>query len=101
MITVITRFPLPDVSAEEKTAMFEQSVSRYQTVPGLIRKYYYLDEDGSGGGVYLFENKDQAQALFGDAFRKNILERFGAEPQVTWLDTVLVIDNRTGTVEKA
>lgn len=96
MITVISRFPVG--ASEEATAKFRESVPRYQAVPGLLRKHYYVDGEGYGGGVYLFRSREDAQALFTEAFSAAIKERFGAAPTVTYLPTVIIIDNETGAV---
>lgn len=96
MITVISRFPVG--SATEAKRKFVESVPRYQTAPGLLRKYYYVDDEGYGGGVYLFRSREHAEALFDDAFAASIQERFGAAPHVTYLPTVLIIDNEDGRV---
>ena len=72
MITAIVRFPLtPSTTLDEAKALFEGSAPRYRAAPGLVRKYYLSGEDGSGGGVYLWESRvrqseqDRAGALKG------------------------------------
>lgn len=96
MITVITRFPVG--SSAEAIAKFRASVPRYRAVPGLMRKHYYVEEQGFGGGVYLFHRREDAQALFTDAFSATIKDRFGELPTITYLPTVIIIDNEEGTV---
>jgi len=66
MIVAIVRFALPaPVSLEEAARMFESSAPKYQGLPGLVRKYYIRAEDGrSAGGVYLWENKAAAEAVY-------------------------------------
>ncbi|MEX0729830.1 MAG: hypothetical protein WED00_11625 [Aquisalimonadaceae bacterium] len=100
MITVITRFPQPSGStpADVKN-MFEQSAPRYQAVPGLVRKHYYLGDDGRCGGVYLFHSRADAERLFDAAFEASIKERFGGLPEVEYLQTLVIVDNAAGTIE--
>ena len=73
MIVAIVRFPLPaDMSAEQARASFEASASSYQGLPGLQRKYYVRAQDGSeGGGVYLWESRAAAEAVYDDAWKSS------------------------------
>ena len=94
MIVAIVRFPLPDgMSADQVTASFEGSAPSYQGLPGLHRKYYLRSEDGSvGGGVYLWESRQAAEAVYDDAWRARLAERFGTEPQVEYLECPVIVD---------
>lgn len=102
MFTVTTRFPQPEgKSPAEIKTMFLQTASRYQSVPGLVRKHYYLAEDGTCGGVYLFRSRAEAEALFDAGFAAAIVERFGAPPRVEYLATPVIVDNAAGTIEES
>lgn len=99
MITVISRFPLPQGLADaDLTEAFAQSVPTYRAVPGLVRKYYYRTEDGQAGGVYLFEDRASAEALFDDAFRARIAEKYGEPVTVEFLPTLVVLDTASDGV---
>jgi len=93
-IVAIVRFDLPEgMTAEEAAKLFEASAPRYVGVDGLIRKYYILDGDQSGGGCYLWENREKAEAFYGDAWRSGIEERFGNTPALTLYDAPVIVDN--------
>ncbi|MEO6570656.1 MAG: YdhR family protein [Ilumatobacteraceae bacterium] len=94
MIVAIVRFPLPStMSAEAARASFEGSAPSYQGLPGLARKYYLRAEDGSeGGGVYLWESKEQAVSVYDDAWRARLTERFGAEPHVEYFECPVIVE---------
>lgn len=100
MIVAIVRFPLPaGMSAEQARASFEASAPSYQGLPGLQRKYYLRSEDGrEGGGVYLWESRAAAEAVYDDAWRARLTERFGAEPLVEYLECPVVVDPERITV---
>jgi hypothetical protein len=100
MIVAIVRFPLPDgMTAEQARASFEASAPSYQGLPGLHRKYYLRSEDGSeGGGVYLWESRADAEAVYDDAWRARLTERFGAAPRVEYLECPVVVDPAQITV---
>jgi hypothetical protein len=94
MITAIVRFPLPQgLSPDEVKAAYEHSAPQFRGAAGLIRKYYLLGADQTGGGVYLWESREAAETMYSDAWRQRIAERFGAPPRIEYFDTPLVIDN--------
>jgi len=98
MITAIVQFKLPrDSRRENVVAVFRQSVPKYQGRVGLVRKYYLLDEaSGTGGAVYLWETRAAAESTYNEAWRKSFIERYGAEPTISYFDTPVVVDNLTG-----
>ena len=93
MITAIVRFKLPaDVSLADAKALFLGSTPKFQGLPGLLRKYY-LKGDGVGGGVYLWESRAAAEKVYTPAWRKMIADRYGAEPEILFFETPVVVDN--------
>jgi len=98
MITAIVQFDLPSGSRRnDVVAVFRQSVSRYRDRPGLIRKYYLLDETAAkAGAVYLWETRKAAETTYDDAWRRSFVERYGANPTITYFDTPVVVDNLAG-----
>lgn len=100
MITAIVQFKLPaGTSREDIMQAFATSVEQLRGHPGLIRKYYLYDEAaGTAGGVYLWESRAAADALYSDAWLEMISERYGAKPRITWFETPVVLDNATGEV---
>lgn len=96
MITAIVQFQLPQpLTAEEAAARFAVSVPKFRNLPGLVRKYYLLSEDGrTGGGVYLWESREAAERLYnGGEWRERIRSLYGAEPQIGWFESPVIVDN--------
>jgi hypothetical protein len=94
MITAIVRFPLPqDLSPEDVKRAYEYSAPQFREAPGLVRKYYLHGADQTGGGVYLWRSREAADAMYSDAWRQRIAERFGTPPTIEYFDTPLIIDN--------
>lgn len=64
MITAIVQFPVREhVTRDKARELFSATAPRYREVPGLIRKYYLLTEDGNSvGGVYLWSSRGSCQA---------------------------------------
>jgi hypothetical protein len=62
MITVIVEFKLPQpISVAQARETFLTTAPKYKGMPGLIRKYYFLSEDGSkAGGIYLWASREDA-----------------------------------------
>ena len=94
MIVAIVRFPVPGgLTHDAAREAFLASAPSYQGLPGLHRKYYLRTEDGQGGGgVYLWESREAAERVYDDAWRQRLAERFGAEPQVEYLDCPVIVD---------
>ena len=100
MITAIVNFPLAagTTSAQAK-ALFEGSAPKYKGLNGLIRKYYLFDpETMTGGGCYLWENRAAAEAMYDDAWKAFITERYGAAPSISYFETPVIVDNDRGDV---
>lgn len=94
MITAIVRFPLPSgTSLASAKAMFEKSAPNYRNAQGLVRKYYLYGDDGRGGGVYLWENREAAERQYSAAWKSMIAEKFGAAPEILYYDTPVIVDN--------
>lgn len=100
MITTITSFRLPEpVGRDEAKRIFLSTAPTYQGVAGLHRKCYLLSDDGSTvGGVYLWESRAHAEAMYTEAWRSFVRGKYGTEPSVTYFDSPVVVDNVTGEV---
>jgi hypothetical protein len=100
MVTAIVQFPLASSVTRDKAAeLFLGSAPKYRNLPGLIRKYYvYSAEQGTGGGVYLWKSRDDAERIYTPEWKQMIRERYGAEPVITYFDTPVVVDNLTAEI---
>jgi heme-degrading monooxygenase HmoA len=98
MITAVVQVALPKpLSLEEAARAFESTAPNFKNVPGLIRKYYLRSEDGrTAGGVYLWDSKAAALAMYGDEWRTRIEKVYGATPEIMWFDTPVIVDNSAG-----
>ncbi|HMK34660.1 MAG TPA: YdhR family protein [Desulfomonilaceae bacterium] len=100
MITALVQFKLPQpVTREKAQEVFLTTAPKYRGVQGLIRKYYLLSEDGkTGGGVYLWRSREDAELVYTDDWKKFIAEKYGAEPTVSYFATPVVVDNLIGEI---
>lgn len=94
MIVAVVNFDLPTpLSPDEARAVFEASAPNYQNVDGLRRKHFLLSDDGrTAGGVYLWDSRRQAEALYDQAWRDRVAARYGSEPHITYYDSQVTVD---------
>ena len=97
MITTIVTFRLPQpMTVDQAKAVFQSTAPKYLGLAGLIRKYYVLSEDGmNAGGVYLWESREAAEAVYTDAWRAFVTEKYGAPPQIAVMHSPVLVDNTT------
>jgi hypothetical protein len=95
MITTVVTFSLPpDLAPAQVRELFQASASRYRGLEGLVRKHYLLDEqERIGGGVYLWQSRSHAEAIFTADWKAWARERYGTTPDIRYFETPLVVDN--------
>lgn len=95
MIIAITTFTLPKpITREEARSIFLSTAPKYRGVQGLLRKHYVLSEDGgTAGGIYLWNSKPEAEAMYTEAWRAFVREKYGTDPTVTYFESPVVVDN--------
>ena len=97
MITVIATYQLPTpIKRDEARRIFLSTAPKYQGVPGLVRKYYVLSRDGNSvGGIYLWNSRAEADALYSESWKAFVRAKYGTEPSLTYFDCAVVVDNLT------
>ncbi|HVE53922.1 MAG TPA: monooxygenase [Ramlibacter sp.] len=95
MVIAFTTFTLPSpITRDQALRIFTSTAPTYRGVQGLLRKHYVLSEDGrSVGGVYVWESRADAEAMYTPAWRAFVREKYGTEPSVTYFDSPVVVDN--------
>src|SRR5262245_21920748 len=98
MITALVQFDLSSpITLADATRRFEGSAPKYQNLPGLVRKYYVVAEDGRrAGGVYLWESRQAAEAVYSGEWRERVTALYGGAPTITWFETPVIVDNAAG-----
>lgn len=97
MITTITTFQLPKtITLEEARSIFLSTAPKYQDLAGLIRKVYiYSEDDNTVGGIYLWNSRADAEAMYTESWKAFVREKYGTDPSVTYLESPVVVDNVT------
>ncbi len=103
MIVAIVNFQLPpDVTAEQARKLYAESAPKYRAMKGLVRKYYLWDADKRiGGGVYLWESRAAADAVYTAEWKAYIKARYGMEPAITFFNAPVIVDNELGATRVA
>jgi len=104
MITAVVTFKLPPGSIRaERLEQMKQASTRFENMPGLIRKQFlYNEEKGLGGGVYLWETREAAEACYRGPWRDSVRRASGGnEPDIAWFETPVVVDNEQHAIKTA
>jgi len=103
MIVTIVTFQLPKpATLAEITKTFQATAPKYQGIPGLLRKNYWMSEDGRrAGGIYVWESRDAANRVYTPEWRSFVESKYGTPPQIEYLHSPVMVDNRDGTISVA
>ena len=103
MIMTIVTFQLPKpTTLAEITKTFQSTAPKYRGIPGLLRKNYWVSEDGRrAGGVYVWESRADAERMFNAEWRKFGEEKYGVAPSLEYLHAPVMVDNREGKISVA
>jgi hypothetical protein len=100
MIITLTTFRLPKrMTRDEVRKIFQSTAPKYRDVAGLSSKHYVIADDGvTVGGIYKWKSREHAEALYTDAWRAFVREKYGTDPTVTYFDCPVVVDNVAGKI---
>ena len=99
MIIVIVTFnidtKLTDLVLKDK---FLETSPLYKETPGLIRKNYISDTSKNlAGGVYCFDNIENAKSWFDESRINWITDRF-SKPDIKYFQNPVIVDNKTNEI---
>ena len=102
IVTIVTfRLPQPTTLAEI-TKTFQSTAPKYQGIPGLRSKNYFMSEDGRrAGGIYVWESRADAERLYTAEWVKFVEGKYGTPPQIEYLHSPVMVDNREGSISVA
>lgn len=105
MITAIVQFKVSkDTTREQVFANMKNVAPKFQNMPGLIRKNFLFDgARGIGGGVYTWESREAAEKVYaeGGPWRQAIRNLYGVDPEITFFETPVLVDNAAGEIRSA
>ena len=87
-------FQVPDgTSKAQLKDTIKATAHTYQGIPGLIRKYYGIAPDGrSLVGIYLWESKEAADALYTADWVALVTKRWAGPPTRHEWETPMVVE---------
>lgn len=98
MIIGVVQIPRDGKSPRDEAVERALASSKiFREVKGLLSKHY-LNGDHGGGGVYMFDTRENALAWFNDGWADWMEGRFGVRPTLTLYDCHVVLDNVKGEV---
>ena len=100
MFVVLVKFKIPkEMDVDSIKEKFNESVPMYQNTKGLIRKNYLLNEHKNiAGGVYIFDNSNNAYAWFDKDRIQWLTERY-SDPEISYFDSPVVVDNESKNIQ--
>src|SRR5262245_51285511 len=103
MIVAIVTFQLPQATTlAEMTKTFQSTAPKYQGIPGLLRKNYFLSEDGKrAGGNYVWKSRADAERMYTADWAKFVESKYGTPPRIEYLHSPVMVDNREGSISVA
>jgi len=95
MITVIIKFELPEaITINQARETFLSTAPKYKGMSGLIRKYYFVSDDGkTAGGVYLWKSREDAGRVYTEEWKTFVRGKYGTDPVIEYLACPVVVDN--------
>ena len=86
----------------ERPNLLWVEITTDEGLTGLVRKYYIFDEAShTGGGVYLWESREAARAVYTADWIKTVTERYGAPPEISYFESPVIVDNATSPKAQA
>lgn len=100
MVVAIVTYKLQrPVTPGEVRRVGAKGAPRYLNLPGLLRKNYWLSEDGMQiGGIYVWESKARAEAFYSAEWKQFVTHQYGAAPEIVYLHSPVMVDNSAGRI---
>jgi heme-degrading monooxygenase HmoA len=94
-VATIVRLPIPaGASRDALVAAFVKAAPGYRAVAGLARKYFVITDDGGFGGIYLWQDRQAAEAFYSAEWQAKAVSAYGAPAQIEWLDAPVILPSK-------
>ena len=98
VVIVTYSFPAPLSLADVRRAA-AKGAQRYLNLPGLLRKHYWLSQDGMrAGGIYVWDSRARAEAFYTPEWKQFFTEQYGVPPEIVYLHSPVMVDNSAGRI---
>jgi hypothetical protein len=90
-------FKVPAMSKAQLVENVKTTAHTYTGIPGLIRKYYGITPDAAAlVGIYLWTNREAADAFYSPEWMATVTQRWGTPPQRQDWETPMVVESAEG-----
>jgi hypothetical protein len=94
-VATLVQIPIPSgVSNDLVRDGFAGAEETYRNVRGLLRKNFIIGEEGTFGGVYLWDSLASAEEWLDDRWRQRVTDTYGSPPTVEWFEVPIVLPSR-------
>ena len=91
-VATLVQIPIPSgVSNDLVRDGFAGAEETYRNVRGLLRKNFVIGEEGTFGGVYLWDSLASAEEWLDDRWRQRVTDTYGSPPTVEWFEVPIVL----------
>ena len=98
IITIVTFKIDSELTGSVLKGKFLETSPIYKETPGLIRKNYICDTSKNlAGGVYCFDNIENAKKWFDEERVNWITDRF-SKPDIKFYENPVIVDNNTDEI---
>ena len=102
IVTIVTFHLAEPPTLDASTAPLQATAPKSQGRPGLLRKNYWVSEDGSrAGGIYVWESRAAADAIYTDEWKAFVTGKYGSPPEIEYFHSPVMVDNRDGSITAA
>ena len=102
IVTIVTFNLATPTTPAEMTKTFQATAPKYQGLAGLLRKNYFVSDDGKrAGGIYVWQSRADADRVYTAEWRKFVEGKYGVPPQIEYWHAPVMVDNREGTISVA
>jgi hypothetical protein len=94
MIGALVTFGEDGPDRERAAKVAAEARAGFEGMPGLRTKAFLYDEAaGRATNFYLWQSEDAARAFFTDALRDRVIELYGAQPTINFVEVLELVDN--------
>jgi hypothetical protein len=95
MTAVLVSFQYADDYDKDRVVRVARDAApMFHGMPGVVFKYFTVDDSRRRAtNIYLWESREAAEQFFNEDLRAMVVELYGVEPQISYLEVLEVVDN--------
>ena len=102
IVTFVTYHLAATTTLDVISKNFQATAPKALGLAGLLRKNYWLSEDGErAGGIYVWELREVADKIYTPEWAALMEGMYGSPPMIEHVHSPVMADNRDGTISIA